>query len=141
MAGPELNQNLRGKDINMVYLTDYSEKLDYYTPVLATNEEMIENNPETVKAFLKATSKGYQFTIDKPDQAADILIAAAPDLDPELVKKSQEWLSPSYQDDAIRWGEQKLEVWENYANWMYENKLLEKQLDATKAFTNEFLPE
>ena len=80
MAGPELNQNLRGKDINMVYLTDYSEKLDYYTPVLATNEEMIENDPETIKAFLKATSKGYQFTIDKPDQAADILIEAAPDL-------------------------------------------------------------
>ena len=40
-----------------------------------------------------------------------------------------------------RWGEQKLEVWENYANWMFENKLLEKELDATKAFTNEFLPE
>ena len=97
--------------------------------------------PEKIKAFLKATSKGYQFTIDKPDQAADILIEAAPDLDPELVKKSQEWLSPRYQDDAIRWGEQKLEVWENYANWMFENKLLEKELDAAKAFTNEFLPE
>ena len=136
-----VESKLRGKDINMVYLTDYSEKLDYYTPVLATNEEMIENDPEKIKAFLKATSKGYQFTIDKPDQAADILIKAAPDLDPELVKKSQDWLSPRYQDDAIRWGEQKLEVWENYANWMFENKLLEKELDAAKAFTNEFLPE
>ena len=39
-------------------------------------------------------------------------------------------------------GENKnLEVWENYADWMYENGLLEKQLDAEKAFTNEFLPE
>ena len=57
------------------------------------------------------------------------------------MKKSQEWLSPRYQDDAIRWGEQKLEVWENYGNWMFENKLLEKELDATKAFTNDFLPE
>ena len=119
-----VESKLRGKDINMVYLTDYSEKLDYYTPVLATNEDMIENKPEIIKAFLKATSKGYQFTIDKPDQAADILIEAVPDLEPELVKKSQEWLSPRYQDDAIRWGEQKLEVWENYGNWMFENKLL-----------------
>ena len=66
MAGLVLNQNYVEKDINMVYLTDYSEKLDYYTPVLATNEEMIENDPETVKAFLKAASKGYQFAIDKP---------------------------------------------------------------------------
>ena len=50
----------------MIYLTDYSENLDYYTPVLATNEDMIESNPETVKAFLKATSKGYQYAIDDP---------------------------------------------------------------------------
>ena len=36
---------LRGKDIDMVYLTDYSDKLDYYTPVLATNEKMIADKP------------------------------------------------------------------------------------------------
>lgn len=132
---------LRGEKINMIYLTDYSDKLDYYTPVLATNEKMINKNPDTVKAFVKAAAKGYQYAIDHPDKAADILLSAAPDLDAELVKKSQAWLSPKYQDDAARWGEQKLEVWENYANWMYENNLLEKQLKADEAFTNEFLPE
>jgi len=131
---------LRGEKINMVYLTDYSEKLDYYTPVLSTNEKMISDNPDTVKAFMKAAAKGYQYTMDHPAEAADILLAAAPDLDADLVKKSQEWLASKYQDDAPRWGEQKLEVWENYANWMLENKLLEGELDAKKAFTNEFLP-
>jgi ABC-type nitrate/sulfonate/bicarbonate transport system substrate-binding protein len=131
---------LRNEKINMVYLTDYSDKLDYYTPVLETNEKMIEANPETVKAFVNATAKGYEFAIKNPDQAADILIKAAPDLDPKLVKKSQEWLSPKYQDDAKEWGIQKQEIWENYAQWMYENKLLDKKLDAKKAFTNEFLP-
>lgn len=131
---------LRNEKINMVYLTDYSDKLDYYTPVLETNEKMIEENPETVKAFVNAAAKGYEFSIKNPDQAADILIKAAPDLDPKLVKKSQEWLSPKYQDDAKDWGIQKQEIWENYAQWMYENKLLDKKLDAKKAFTNEFLP-
>ncbi len=131
---------LRKEKINMVYLTDYSDKLDYYTPVLETNEKMIGESPETVKAFVKATAKGYEFAIKNPDQAADILIKAAPDLDPKLVKKSQEWLSPKYQDDAKEWGIQKQEIWENYAQWMFENKLLDKKLDAKKAFTNEFLP-
>ncbi|WP_102271705.1 ABC transporter substrate-binding protein [Cytobacillus massiliigabonensis] len=132
---------LRGEKINMVYLTDYSEKLDYYTPVLATNEKMIESNPETVKAFVKAASKGYKYTIENPKEAADILLKAAPDLDEKLVEKSQEWLAPRYQDDASRWGEQKLDVWKNYADWMFENGLLDKKLEAEKAFTNEFLPE
>ena len=52
-----VESELRGKDINMVYLTDYSEKLDYYTPVLATNEEMIENDPETDQSLFKSYLK------------------------------------------------------------------------------------
>lgn len=136
-----IEAELRGEDINMVYLTDYSEKLDYYTPVLTTNEKMIADKPETVKAFVKAVSKGYQFAIDNHEEAANTLLKAAPDLDEELVKKSQEWLASKYKDDARVWGEQKLSVWENYANWMFENGLLEKELEATSAFTNEFLPE
>jgi ABC-type nitrate/sulfonate/bicarbonate transport system substrate-binding protein len=131
---------LRNEKINMIYLTDYSDKLDYYTPVLETNEKMIAKDPGTVKAFLKAVTKGYQYAIKNPDQAADILIKAAPDLDPKLVKASQKWLSPKYQDDAKQWGIQKKMVWENYASWMYDHKLLDKKLDANKAFTNEFLP-
>jgi ABC-type nitrate/sulfonate/bicarbonate transport system substrate-binding protein len=136
-----IEAELRGEKINMIYLTDYSENLDYYTPVLATNEEKLKSNPDQVKKFLKAVSKGYEFAIENPTEAADSLIEAAPDLDQELVKKSQEWLASRYQDDAPRWGEQKQEVWENYANWMFENELLEKQLDAKAAFTNNYLPE
>ncbi|WP_421384017.1 ABC transporter substrate-binding protein [Bacillus salacetis] len=136
-----IEAELRNEDINMIYLTDYSGKLDYYTPVLTTNEEMIADDPETVEAFLAAASKGYNFAIDNPEEAAQILIDAAPDLDADLVKASQEWLASKYTDDAPRWGEQKLEVWKNYADWMYENELLEAELDAEKAFTNEFLPE
>ncbi|RBO98386.1 ABC transporter substrate-binding protein [Rossellomorea aquimaris] len=135
-----IEAELRGEDLNMMYVKDYSEKLDYYTPVLTTNEKMIEKDPETVKSFLSASSKGYQFAIDNPEEAGGILLEAAPDLDKELVMKSQEWLAPKYKDDAYRWGEQKLEVWENYASWMYENDLLDKELDSKKAFTNEFLP-
>lgn len=136
-----MEAEIRGEKINMVYLTDYSEKLDYYTPVLATNEKKLQSNPEQVKKFLKAVSKGYKFAIDNPSEAADSLLKAAPDLDQELVKKSQEWLASKYQDDAPRWGEQKLEVWENYASWMYENNLLDNELEAEKAFTNDYLPQ
>ncbi|WP_117149559.1 ABC transporter substrate-binding protein [Paraliobacillus zengyii] len=136
-----VESELRGVDLNMQYLTDYSEKLDYYTPVITTNEMMIDENPETVEKFLAAVAKGYNYAIDNPEEAADILIEAVPDLDPELVKASQAWLSPKYQDDAAKWGVQDVEVWENYADWMYENDLLETELNANDAFTNEFLPE
>jgi ABC-type nitrate/sulfonate/bicarbonate transport system substrate-binding protein len=135
-----VDAELRGEPLNMIYLNKYSDKLDYYTPVLATNEKMISSKPEIVKAFVAAASKGYQFAISKPEDAANILIKAVPDLDPKLVVASQKWLSPRYQDDAARWGEQKKSVWENYATWMLDHKLLEKKLDVDAAFTNTFLP-
>ncbi|MFB6465665.1 ABC transporter substrate-binding protein [Cytobacillus sp. Hz8] len=135
-----IESELRGEKLNMIYLTDYSKKLDYYTPVLTSNEKMIKEKPETVKAFMKAAAKGYKYAIKNPDDSAQILIKAAPDLNENLVKKSQEWLSPKYQDDAKEWGYQSKEVWDNYATWMYDHGLLEKKLDSEKAFTNEFLP-
>ncbi|MHA6260241.1 ABC transporter substrate-binding protein [Sporosarcina sp. CAU 1771] len=136
-----IEAELRGIDMNMQYLNEYSEKLNFYTPVLTTNEKMIAENPETVKAFVKAIAKGYEFAIDNPEEAAEILIAAVPDLDEELVKASQKWISPKYKDDAPRWGEQKLSIWEGYAEWMTENDLLDIEFKANEAFTNEFLPE
>lgn len=135
-----IEAELRGEKLNMLYLTDYSEQLDYYTPVLATNEKMINNDPDTVKAFVAATAKGYEYAMSQPSEAADILLEAVPDLDQELVHKSQEWLADKYQDDATQWGEQKQTIWENYANWMSSNKVLEGEFHAEQAFTNDFLP-
>ena len=132
---------LRGEEIDMLYVKDYSEALDYYTPVLATNEQMIEERPEVVRAFIAATSEGYRYAIDQPEEAAELLIAAEPDLNEELVRASQTWLSPRYQEDAERWGEQKSEVWLNYMEWMADHGVLEERIDTEAAFTNEFLPE
>lgn len=67
---------------------------------------MISENPDTVKAFVAAVAKGYDYAINQPKEAADILLEAAPDLDKELVHKSQEWLADKYQDDAAQWGDQ-----------------------------------
>lgn len=131
---------LRGEKLNMVYLTDYSDKLDYYTPLLETNEKMIAEKPEIVKAFVAGAAQGYQYAIDHPEDAAEVLIKAEPDLNADLVRASQKWLSPKYTDDASQWGIQKKDVWVNYSQWMFDHKLLEQELDADKAFTNDFLP-
>lgn len=131
---------LRGKDINMVYLTDYSDKLDYYTPVLSTSEKMIDEKSDIVKKMVAAVAKGYEYAIENPEDAANILLVAAPDLSQDLVINSQKWLADKYQDDAEQWGVQKLDVWKNYADWMTENGVLEGDFDPEQAFTNEFLP-
>ncbi|CAA7601766.1 SsuA/THI5-like [Acididesulfobacillus acetoxydans] len=136
-----IQAQLAGIPLNMIWVKDINPALDDYTPIIVTNENMIQKKPDVVRRFMKAVSEGYDYAIKNPAQAADILIKYAPETNPELIRKSQAWLSPRYQADASQWGLQKASVWHNYAQWMYDNKLLGKMIDTNKAFTNAFLPQ
>ncbi len=130
----------RGKELNLIMLKDLDPVLDYYTPVIITNQKHIESEKELVKKFMRATAKGYAFAQKHPDESADILLKNAPELNRDLVKQSQNWISKRYKDDAEQWGIQKNEVWKRYSDWLFEHKQIEKNIDSKKAFTNEFLP-
>jgi ABC-type nitrate/sulfonate/bicarbonate transport system substrate-binding protein len=136
-----IEAQIRGTALDYVALKDWTKAVpDYYTPTLIASEQTIKDRPELVKKFMAATSKGYQFAIDNPAEAAAILIKHNPEGNPELIKKSQAFLSPLYAEGAKQWGEQKLEIWKGYGDWMAEQGLLPKKIDAEKAFTNAFLP-
>jgi len=131
----------RNIDLDMVMMEDWFECIpDYYTPVLIASESTLSLRPALVRAFLAAVSRGYTFAIQDPEAAAAILLRVAPELEPALVQASQAWLSPRYQAEAPRWGEQRLEVWQAYSTWMAEHGILTAPIDAAAAFTNEFLP-
>jgi len=127
--------------INFIKLQDVDPNLDFYTPVIIASEDTLNDKPELAKKFLMATDKGYKFAIDSPEEAANVLLKYAPEIDKDLAVASQKYLAKEYIADADRWGEMKSEIWKNYANWMYERGLLENKLDVEEAFTNEYLPE
>jgi len=136
-----IDAELRGVDLDAIMLNDYPDCVpDYYTPILITSQAMIESQPDVVAAFVQASARGFAYTIQNPAEAADILIEAVPESDPDLVRASTEWLAPRYQDDAPRWGQQSVEVWQGFSDFLVENGILEEGIDAEAAFTNEFLP-
>lgn len=134
-----IEAKIKNIPVNYIKLSDYNKNLDYYTPVIITNEKMIRQNSETVKKFMKATQKGYKYSSENPEKAGEILIKNAPELNKELIMESQKFLADEYKSDAEYWGEQKAEVWENYMNWLFDNKLIDKKTDIKKAFTNDYL--
>jgi ABC-type nitrate/sulfonate/bicarbonate transport system substrate-binding protein len=132
---------LRGLDLDAIMLMDYFDCIpDYYTPILITSQEMIADHPDVVAAFTQATARGFAYAIQNQADAAEILIAAAPEVDPELIRASADWLAPQYQADAPRWGQQSLEVWQGFSDFLVENGILAEGIDAETAFTNDFLP-
>lgn len=132
---------LRGLDLDTVMLMDWFECIpDYYTPILITSEDMIADQPDVVAAFAQATARGFAYAIQNPADAAEMLIAAAPEADAELIRASADWLAPLYQADAPRWGEQSVEVWQGFSDFLVDNGILDSGIEAEAAFTNAFLP-
>ena len=113
---------------------------DYYTPVIISGNQFLEENTDTAKAFMSALSKGYQYSIENPEEAADILCKAAPELDKELVVASQKYLAEQYQADAQYWGQFDADRWNNFYQWVNENGLVEGEIPLDTGFSNEYLP-
>ena len=130
-----------GLETNFFAFKDISPVLDYYSPVIIANSNWAKENPETAKAFLAAVKKGYEYAIENPEESAEILVKYAPELDPELVKASQEYLSGEYKADVERWGYIDSARWNAFFNWINENGLNEEEIPENTGFTNEYLPE
>ena len=130
------------EDITFIPFIDYADCIpDWYTPVIITSEALIADDPESVKAFVEATARGYRFAIENPAEAAEILLDAAPELDAELVRLSAEFLAGRYADDPAAWGRQDLGIWTRFESFLREAGLTTEEIDVSEAFTNEFLPE
>ena len=132
---------LEGLDTDYFAFADIDPVFDYYTPVIIAGDEFLENNPETAKAFMEAVSKGYQYAIENPEEAAQILCDAVPELDAELVKASQEYLADQYQADAEYWGQIDAERWNAFYKWVNDNELLEDEVPLDTGFSNDYLPQ
>lgn len=121
------------KDMNPVF--------DYYTPVVIANNSFLEEKPETAKAFLKALKKGYEFAIEKPEEAAQILCEASPELDEKLVLASQEYLKNEYKAEVEQWGYIDPARWNAFYQWLNDNGLAETEIPENAGFSNDYLPQ
>ena len=131
-----------GLDIDYFAFADIDPVFDYYTPVIIGSDSFLAEQPETAKAFVEAMAKGYTYAAEHPQEAADILMEAVPELkdSKDLIYASQEYLSAAYIADAERWGVMDPARWEAFYSWLNEYGLVEGALDPAAGFTNDFLP-
>ncbi len=132
---------LEGLETDYFAFADVEPVFDYYTPVIISGNEFLEAHSDTAKAFLAALTKGYEDAINHPEEAAEILCKAAPELDAKLVLASQKYLSEQYQADADQWGYIDANRWNDFYNWLNENGLTENEILENTGFSNEYLPQ
>lgn len=130
-----------GLETDFFYFKDFDEALDYYSPVIVGNNSYMENHPKQAKAFVQATKKGYEYAIEHPEEAAEILLKYAPELDRDLVVESQKWLAQQYQAEAESWGIIDGKRWDAFYTWLYDNGVIEEKIPEGTGYTNELIEE
>jgi ABC-type nitrate/sulfonate/bicarbonate transport system substrate-binding protein len=115
-------------DYNYIDFKDVDPVFDYYTPVIISSGEYLNSNSETAKKFLKATAKGYEFCAANPEEAAEILLNASPELDRSLVEESAKFMSEYYLDENGEWGTIDPERWADFYSWLYSESLTDEDL-------------
>lgn len=139
-----VNADVEQVPVDFWFFKDLNPVFDYYTPVLIANNKLMQESPDTVKAFLAATAKGYTYAAEHPKEAADMLIAGDNTGSlrgaEELVYASQEYLAKEYISDAKAWGVIDAARWDGFYSWLYANGLCAKDLSGV-GYSNDYLPQ
>lgn len=135
-----INAKVQGFPFDYFHFKDLNPVFDYYTPTIIASDKMIRDDPDTVKKFMAAAARGYTEAAQNPEEAAQLLLKNAPELDPALTLESQKWLSAEYIKDGKAWGLFDAARWDGFYKWLWDNGLIQKEIPAGKGFTNEYNP-
>ena len=76
-----------------------------------------------------------------PQGAIDILVQAAPEIDPAIERPGVVLLSPLWIEGDLSFGWQTRDKCASFAAWMQRNDLLGGTVEPDRAFTNRFVEE
>lgn len=119
--------------------------LPIYGMTLVTNPSFVAEKPEAVRAFLRATARGWAGATNDLDAAIDALIARNATLerrrDVETLKFEAAADTLQFTDHirGAGWGHHDEKRWRRLGETLAETELLDGRIETEAAWTNEFL--
>jgi NitT/TauT family transport system substrate-binding protein len=133
-----LESGISPDDINIIDYASYG--LDFPGDALITSNKLIEENPDLVTRMVRASLRGWQYAIENPDEAVDIVLKYDQagiltrehqvSMMNEITKLIQQTVRPlgfSQRDDIRR-----------TVNTLLNYGVLDGQIEPEKVFTNEY---
>ncbi len=127
----------QGYELNLIYPDHYG--VHVYGDVIITNETLVEENPDLVERFLRATLRGWRYAIENPEEAVAATLKYDENLDEAYERASMEAQIPLIHtgEDQIGW--MRDEVWQGMHQMLLEYGSLDAPVDLDKLYTMEFL--
>lgn len=135
-----------GYETNFVLFYDYG--VDLYPDLIFTTEQVIQEKPEAVQAFLNGTLHGMQYTFDHPDEIADYTVSQFgeqqtdfPDRESQkaLLRALLRLVAPINSPFASRPGMMSLDIWQTTQADMLALGMLNEPLDLGQVYDTRFV--
>jgi NitT/TauT family transport system substrate-binding protein len=139
-TGDLLRAQIQDESIGYESYTDHG--IQVYGIGLIANRRTIESEPDKVRAFVEATTEGWQYTLDNPEESIDLALEEFPDVDRELLERGLEVVA----DDQVHTeatadlplGVSAEEDWKAMTGLLTDLGVLKKEKPLDDYYTNEF---
>lgn len=120
-----------GFEVNYFYPNEYGVPGSYELIFIAS-DDMINNDADTLAAFMRASAKGFEDMKADPEAVLDILLAHQNaenfPLDKDVEMRSMEVLLPVLVSSDGKFGAQEASVWQANIDWLKEEGLLKNDI-------------
>ena len=130
-----------GHPVNVMRLERFGVP-SYNELVFVAGRGQLAREPATLRAFQRATFKGYAYAAAHQEEATSILLKVPGVLSSSrvLIRQSLSLVAPLFKDAKGRYGAMDGVRWQAYADWMLAKGLIHSHLDAGRALTLALLP-
>jgi NitT/TauT family transport system substrate-binding protein len=139
ITSQRLEAEQAGYQLSIIYPDDYG--VHFYSDIIFTTDDFVANHPDLVTRFLRATFKGWTYTIENSTEVGNLVAQYNPEADPELenVKMLASLPLINTGEDYIGW--MRPEVWEGMVETLETNQAITRPVEAGQVYTVQFLQE
>ncbi len=109
---------LAGYDLNLIFAADYG--IGTCEGLLSVHQDMIDQNPDLVARFVRASLKGWQYAVEHPDEAAEIVFKWQPGNSLEFHRLAMQALIPLVDTGYVPVGWIEAERWQTAMGDVYD---------------------
>ena len=136
LTNEPIQARLDGYDPQLIFYSDYG--IQVYPNVLFANRSLINEQPDVVQRFVRATLKGYQYAIEHPAEAAQLALKYDPTLDIALQTETMLAQIPLIDTGYVPLGTMDRSVWEATQATLLRENIIPFPIDLSQIFTNQF---
>jgi NitT/TauT family transport system substrate-binding protein len=129
--------NYEGVPATAIWPNDYG--VSFYADVIFTSEAFIQEHPDVVERFVRATLKGWQKAIEDPELATTDTLAFDPELDRGFQLAAMKMSIPLIDtgEDTLGW--MRPEIWQQMHDTLLGQGLITAPVDLATVYTNDFV--